>query len=360
MAFLLTSRAMPSFLSRLLTVFIVVLPLGAGAQGGAPTTPAAVPGTASPGDGPSATSADTVLISNGSVSLTRGDYDLELSRLPADSRAGFGVDPSRVNSLLNKMLVGKTMAAQARAAGIDKRPETQQRMAFETERLLALLYMESLEAEFAKEFNARPGIEAAARERWLADADKYRTPETASVTQILFSLSKHSKDEALKLAQDARARVQAGADMNALAKEVSEDPAAKRNAGRIEDFTREQADPAFARASFALRNPGDLSEPVLSRFGYHVIRLDGKRPAKQRAFPEVKDAIIADMRSQYVDQRRNERLAAIRNDPKIVVNEPAVEALVVRIDLEAVQKAAEQANPGSPASAQSATTPAPK
>ena len=66
------------------------------------------------------------------------------------------------------------------------------------------------------------------------------------------------------------------------------------------------------------------------------------------------------MRSQYVEQRRNERLAAIRNDPKIVVNEAAVEALVLRIDLEAARKAADQAGANAPASAQSAATPAPK
>lgn len=350
---------MPSFLFRFATVIIAAFPWAAGAQVAAPATAPTVSGSTTPGS-PAAISADTVLISNGLVSLTRGDYELELTRLPPESRAGFGTDPARVNALLNKMLAGKTMAAQARAAGIDKQPETQQRMAFEAERLLATLYMESQDAEYTKEFNARPGIDAAARERWLAEADKYRTPETVSVTQILFELSKHGKDEALKLAQDARAKVQAGADMNALAKEISEDPSARRNAGRLEDFTRDQVDPGFARAAFALRNPGDLSEPTLSRFGYHVIRLDSKRPAKQLPFPEVKDAIIANMRSQYIEQRRSERLAAIRSDPKIVVNEAAVEALVVRIDPEAARKAAAQAGASAPASAPPASSPAQK
>lgn len=350
---------MRSSLSLVLTVFAVVFAVGAGAQSAMPTS-AAAPGNTASGNNAAAPSADTVLISNGLVSLTQGDYDLELTRLPPDTRAGFGADPARVNALLNRMLIGKTLVAQARAAGIDKRAETQQRIAMETERLLATIYMESLDAEFAKEFQARPGIEAAARERWIADADKYRTPETASVTHILFELSKHGKDEALKLAQDARAKVQAGADMNALAKEISEDPSAKRNAGRIDNIVREQADPGFARAAFALKNPGDLSEPALSRAGYHVIRLDARRPAKLQPFPDVKDAIIAEMRNQYVEQRRNERLASIRNDPKIVVNESAVEALVLRIDLEAMRRSAEQAAAKAPASSPSAATPAPK
>jgi peptidyl-prolyl cis-trans isomerase C len=349
---------MIALLPRCLFFIILALAVGVGAQSPTPTAPHMPPAPASQGNGASVTAPDIALISNGLITLTRADYDLELARLPADSRDGFGADPSRVNGLLNRMLVAKTLAAQARAAGIDKRPETQQRMAIETERLLVTIYVESLDAELAKEFAARSGIEAAARERWLADAGKYRTPETASVTHILFELSKHDKGEALKLAQDARAKVLAGADMNALATEISEDLSAKRNGGRIENVTREQVDPSFARAVFALANPGDVSEPVLSRFGYHVIRLESKRAAQLQPFPDVKDAIIAEMRNQYVEQRRSERIAAIRNDPKIVVNEPAVEALVNRIDTAAMRKAADQASAATPAPTSSIEMPA--
>jgi peptidyl-prolyl cis-trans isomerase C len=309
--------------------------------------PSAPPAAASPG-APDLNAPETVLIRNNVTALTRADYDLELTRLPADARGGFGTDPNRVNGLLNRLLINKTMAAQARLAGIDKLPEAQQRIAWETERLLAGLYIERIEADAVKEFNARPGIETAARERYAVEAEKYRTGELASVTHILFDLSKHSKEEALKLAQEARAKIVAGADMNELAKEISEDPSAKRNAGRIENFPRERMDPAFAQASFALAKPGDLSEPVLSRFGYHVIRLDEKRPSTQRTFAEVKELIIADMRRQYVDQRRNERMQAVRADPQIVVNEPAVEALVIRVDQEALRKMMEQAKATQP------------
>ena len=55
------------------------------------------------------------------------------------------------------------------------------------------------------------------------------------------------------------------------------------------------------------------------------------------------------MRRQYVDRRRSERMAAISNDPQIVVNEPAVEALVIRVDQEAIRKAMEQAAAAMPA-----------
>ena len=254
---------------RCATCALLALSMAAGAQApvpaAAPESPASAAAASATAPGTASLSApDTVLIRNALVTLTRGDYDLEITRLPPESRGGFGADPTRVNAVLNRMLVSKTMAAQARKAGMDQLPETQQRIAWETERMLAAMYVESIEAEAAKEFNARPGIEGAARERWLADPDKYRTPEQASVTHILFDVSKHGKDDALKLARDARARIIAGADMNELAKQISEDPMAARNGGRMENLTRDKMDPAIARAVFALANPGDVSEPFLS------------------------------------------------------------------------------------------------
>ena len=335
--------------------FALLLPsVAARAQAPLPTNLPLVQGAATPSGAAPEPNADTILVRNAVATLTRGEYEQELMRLSADARGGFGADPTRVNQLLNRMLVTKTMAAEARTAGIDKLPEGQRRIALETDRTLAAMYTEWIDAKAAEEFNARAGIEAAARERWIADRDKYRAPETLTVTQILFSLSKHDRDDALKLARDARARIVAGADMSALAKEISDDPAVQSNAGRIENFRRDQVDPAFAQAAFALANVGSLSEPVLTRFGYHVIRLDGRQAPSQRPFPDVKDAIIAEMRGHFVERRRAERIAEIRNDPNIVVNESAVEALVTRIDQDAIRKAVDQAN-----AAPSAATPIP-
>jgi parvulin-like peptidyl-prolyl isomerase len=90
-----------------------------------------------------------------------------------------------------------------------------------------------------------------------------------------------------------------------------------------------QMDSAFSKAAFALKNIGDVSPPVLSHFGTHVIRLDGRRPQRQRTFDDVKDELIADLRQAYVAQQRGLKVDAIRNDPGIKVNQPALDALVV-------------------------------
>lgn len=303
--------------------------------------PGGVPEAATPGSDP-AGSPETVLISNGAIALTRGDYEYELTRLPPEARGGFGTDPSRVDGVLGRMLVTRAMAAEARAAGIDKLPETQRRIAWEMERMLASMYVDRIDAEAAREFDARPGVETAARDRYLADTAKFAVPERASVTQIYFDIQKRGKDEALRVAQETRARILAGADMHALAREISDDPAAKRRAGRLDIVVSDHLDPEFTRAVAALKNPGDVSAPVSTRLGYHVIRLEARQPAARKSFAEVKDLIVSEMRAQYVEQKRRERMNLVRNDPKVVVNEAAVQALVAKYDPEAFKRALEQ------------------
>lgn len=283
------------------------------------------------------------LIRNGPIKVQQGDYDAELTRLPAEARAGFGTDIGRINTLLSSILITKTLASQARAAGLDRDPETQRRIALEIDRVLSLLQQQRLEEQWAREFDERPGMEKGARERWLTQQDKFRTSGQVQVTHILFEVPKRRREDALVLARETRAKIVAGADMNALAKELSDDPSAQRNNGRLDWRSRGELDPQFARAAFALSKPGELSEPVQSKYGYHLIRLEAKRQGNVIPFDEVKAGILAEMKKAYVEQRRAERLAEIRNDPAIVVNEPAVEALVKRIDPELLKKIHEDA-----------------
>ena len=104
-------------------------------------------------------------------------------------------------------------------------------------------------------------------------------------------------------------------------------------------------DPAFADAAFALKKVGDLSEPVLSSFGYHLIRLDGRKPGRVKSFDEVKEALVSEERGKYVAEQRDLAVTAIREDPMSRINQPAVDALVVKVDPEQAKKAAEAVKP---------------
>ena len=216
--------------------------------------------------------ADPVLIEHGPVKLYRSEYEAELQKLPADVRPGFANSQRRIADLITRMIVQKTLAAQAEAARLAEQPQYATRMRLEQERVLAQLRIAEVEDKAGREFDAnRDRFLARARELYVADRAKYETPEQVSASHILFDLRKHSREEGRTLAAAARARVLAGADFNAVAKELSEDPSAGMNNGHLGWFSRGDMDPAFANAAFALSNPGDVSEPVLSSFGWHVI-----------------------------------------------------------------------------------------
>jgi peptidyl-prolyl cis-trans isomerase C len=273
---------------------------------------------------------DDVIVENATVKLTRADYEAELQRLPADSRAVFGTDAKRVAALLNNMLVGKTMAAEARKEGLDRDPLVQRRIALESDKVLAEAEGQRIEALAGAEFDAKVAqYLPKARERYIVEKDKFVVPEEIEASHILFLTDARSEEAARALAQQVEAKLAAGADFAALAREFSEDPRTKGRGGHIGWFPAKQMDPEFATAAFALKSVGDVSPPVLSRFGYHVIRLDGRRPQRQKSFDEVKDQLIADMRRAYVTEQRALKVAAIRNDPTLKVNQPALDALIV-------------------------------
>ena len=301
---------------------------------------------------------DPVLVENGSVKVYRSDYEAELQKVPADIRAGFANNQRRISEVLTRLLVQKSLAAQPETASLARRPDTAVRIRLEAERVLAQLRLEDVEKRAAADFDGRRGqLEARARELYLTERAKFGVPEQVSASHILIDAKKHTREEGRRLAEAARARVLAGADFNAVAREVSEDPSVGGNAGKLDFFSRADMDPAFAEAAFALKKPGDVSEPVLSSFGWHVIKLEGRKPAVQRSFDDVRELVYAEMRKRYVDEQREAAIAAVRDDPRAKINRDAVDALYVPIPAAGVG-GAPPATPGSPAGAAAAPAPA--
>lgn len=283
---------------------------------------------------------ETVLIANSVTKVTLAEYEAELRRLPIETRSGFANSPRRVNDLLLRMLAQKSLAVEARSAKVDSLSDNALRIQLETDRLLGQLYLEKVEADAGAEFDANKSrYEARVREIYLTEKARFERPEQLIATHILFDSKKRSADEAKQLAVATRARILAGGDMGALAKELSDDPSAQMNNGRIDWFARKEMDPAFANAAFALKNVGEISEPVLSQFGWHIIRLEARRPAGVVPFDQVRESLLAEQKKQFVDERRETIIATIRRDPQTQFNREAVDALTPRVDIEAARRA---------------------
>jgi hypothetical protein len=321
------------------------------AQMPAPATAAATPapGTPptpttgdSPAPAPTATAPvfppDTLLIHNATAAVLQRDYDTALLRIPEKIRGGFGVDPTRINTLLQSLLVDKTLAAQARKDGIDQDPQVQARVQAEVDKILTGIVIERETAQWRKLFNALPNIDATAREEWLAHADKYTGAPQYQLTVVLFGTPQHTPDEARRMADEARKQILAGADMAKIAREQSDDTLTKANGGKVDWTTPGELGPAVATAVARLTKEGDISNPIRSAAGFQIVRLDAKKPGKLTPFEEAKPQILDQLRTAYVDGMLSDQLHGIKTDPTIVVNQPAVDALVVHYDPEQVRQ----------------------
>jgi len=118
---------------------------------------------------------------------------------------------------------------------------------------------------------------------------------------------------ALEQARDLLQRLRDGEDFAALAEEYSDDPGSASNGGdlgRIEPGAMVQP---FEEALFSLDEEGALSEPVRTRFGYHIIKLTGYQPASVKPLEEVRDQIAREERRRQAEALFLDRAEAFRN-----------------------------------------------
>jgi parvulin-like peptidyl-prolyl isomerase len=166
----------------------------------------------------------------------------------------------------------------------------------------------------------------------LINKQDYRTPAEIKASHILVAFKGRTPEEALAKAKSLRERVLAGESFEALADSDSDDPTAKRNRGSLGFFGAGRMDPAFEAAAFALKIPGELSEPAKSQFGYHVIRLDDTKPARQLAFEEVSAGLMETLKTQFLEARRGQVVKASYDPARVKWNEPAVVGLKKTVD----------------------------
>ncbi len=113
-----------------------------------------------------------------------------------------------------------------------------------------------------------------------------------------------TEDEAKKIAADLKK----GADFAELAKKSSKDPGAA-DGGDLGFFTKEQMVPEFSAVAFTLE-PGKISDPVKSQFGWHVIKVEEKRARKAPEFdqvkPQIETFVTRKAQAEYVSKLRAE------------------------------------------------------
>lgn len=147
----------------------------------------------------------------------------------------------------------------------------------------------------------------------------FQQPEQVKASHILIKVEADAPDdqkaEARKKIEAVQQKVQKGEDFAALAKTYSEGPSGPRG-GDLGYFKRGQMVKPFEEAAFSLKT-NETSEIVETRFGYHLIKVNDKKPAKKMTYAEVKDRLNDHLKKQKTDSETSAYIETLREDAKI-------------------------------------------
>ncbi len=298
--------------------------------------------------------AEPYVIEDGGVGLTREELQYLVKLWSPDMTEAAIKDPGDRIELLNMALASKKLAALAPTIPASDNPEAYWKQVFTIRsiqnRYVVNHFIDGIEV---------PDMTALAAERYQTEKDKYAlVPEERYSSHILLLCEPGACDrdarriEARKILDELKA----GADFRELAGKYSEDPGSKDKGGQFDKWLKmgePNVAPHYVGAVYELKEVGDYSDIVDTRYGLHIVRLDDVRPAHHKPYEEVKDAIIASLRSDYIKLAAKEFDAGFRLTDKAVIDNAAVEEILAPYKAESAAPAdaaaPAEAAPASPA-----------
>ena len=213
---------------------------------------------------------------------------------------------------LVEQLIGQMLLAQAAtAAGLEQNPVVAMTLLIQERAVLADAYLRQ-----AVKTRATPeAVEALYRQAYL---------DAAPIDEVRAG---HILVETEEQANALKAQLDAGADFAVLAGEHSTDTGNAGKGGDLGWFVKPDMVPAFADAAFALE-PGTISAPVKTNFGWHLIKLDERRERQPPALEEVRDTLL----DEVVQQARIDTLDELRMQSVITMPEPPLPPQSIRDD----------------------------
>jgi peptidyl-prolyl cis-trans isomerase C len=224
------------------------------------------------------------------LQLADEDFGQSAQGIPADQKEALLLE-----SYANLIIAAKA----AEAKGLDKTPDFAQKLAYARQKLLVETYLQAEAKGKVKDADIKKFYDE--------EVGKLKPQEEVKARHILVS----SEDEAKAII----VKLKAGGDFAALAKELSKDTGSGAEGGDLGFFTKETMVPEFAEVAFKAPK-GEVSAPVKSQFGWHIIKVEDKRmkeAPKAPAFEEVKSQ-IEEMLTRKAQQ---DLIAGLRASAKI-------------------------------------------
>jgi peptidyl-prolyl cis-trans isomerase C len=260
---------------------------------------------------------DAIVLTIGTEKITRVQFEQILASLPDQQRA-MAQTPAGRKRIAEQLSDMKVLAQEARQSNIDQNPRIQTQIALQGEQILA-------NAEYQALANTGKIDDAAMHAYYDAHKNEW---EQLKARHILIAFKgspvkprpgqkELTEEEALAKAKDLRAKILAGAKFEELAKTESDDTGAAQQGGDLGSFGKGRMVPEFEKAAFAAE-PGKVTEPVKSQFGYHLILVEAH---STKSFDEAKPEIEQKMKNEVQQKAAQQGLEALKKKTTVVYNE---------------------------------------
>ncbi|MFV0680484.1 peptidylprolyl isomerase [Ottowia sp.] len=230
---------------------------------------------------------EDVLVSGPAGRVTRAELEMVVPDLvPPEDQARFWRSPDAVINMARGLYTRRALAQEAVREGLDKTPQAATQLRLKQDQVLTDLLLQQRVTAATPDAAA---LDRMAQSEYRAHPEQFTSPEEVRVRHILLPVAPDgSNDAAVKAdAQALIGQLKNGADFAALAKARSVDRGSAQRGGDIGFFAKGKMLPEFESAAFALKQVGDLSAPVKTKFGYHIIELRERKLGEVKTFEQA-------------------------------------------------------------------------
>lgn len=209
---------------------------------------------------------------------------------PGAAPALDSVKPDMRDKVLRGVMTEKLLLGEAEKSGLDKSPEVLKQLEDLKKKLVVKAFLDQKTTDMI--------TDADLKREYDAMVSSMRDQKEARARHILVTTEKEAKDVKAKLAD--------GKSFEEIAKDYSKDPGSAKQGGDLGYFTKDKMVKEFGDAAFAMKK-GEVSEPVKTQFGWHIIKLEDIRKVTPPTYNESKEML----RSRLQDKKLGEYIKSL-------------------------------------------------
>lgn len=251
---------------------------------------------------PALTTLPVLVSSPAGIRITLQDVQAELQRAPEATRQAMLARPESVRLIASNLLVRATLAAEAESLQLDRAPALAALLLQARNKLLSDARLQHFEAQNTLSDSAQ---ERNVAELYASNPSRFDQPAQTRARHILLE---RASPEAPANAQALLAKLRAGEPFEALAQANSLDPGSAAKGGDLGFFGAGRMVKEFEDGLATLTKPGELSEPVLTQYGYHLIRLEERRDKRRQPLSEVREQLTQEVYATIRSESRNQKV----------------------------------------------------